>query len=60
MFGRSILTGIVGRVVEDRTGLPGGYDFELEFAVESGAGLQRLLYQTTAPRSSPPSKDSSA
>ena len=32
----SMLAGRTGRVVEDRTGLRGGYDFDLEFAPGSG------------------------
>ena len=36
MFVRS-LSGLTGRIVQDRSGLSGGFDFELEFAPESGA-----------------------
>lgn len=35
MFVRS-LSGLTGRIVQDRTGLNGGFDFELQFAPESG------------------------
>ena len=36
MFVRS-LAGLTGRIVQDRSGLRGGFDFELRFAPESGA-----------------------
>ena len=32
------LSGLTGRIVQDRTGLTGGFDFDLEFAPEPGAG----------------------
>jgi uncharacterized protein (TIGR03435 family) len=35
MFART-LSGLTGRIVLDRTGLTGGFDFDLEFAPESG------------------------
>lgn len=35
-FARAILVGWTDRLVEDRTGLRGGYDFDLEFAPGSG------------------------
>ena len=37
MFARGMLTGVVENIVEDRTGLSGGFDFDLEFSVGSGA-----------------------
>jgi uncharacterized protein (TIGR03435 family) len=36
MFVRS-LSSLTGRIVQDRTGLSGGFDFELQFSPESGA-----------------------
>lgn len=38
MFARAVLAGAVERIVEDRTGLTGGFDFDLTFAVDPGAG----------------------
>ena len=35
MFVRS-LSGLTGRIVQDRSGLSGGFDFDLEFVPESG------------------------
>ena len=36
-FARGILVGLTGRIVEDRTGLPGGYDIDLQFGPDSDA-----------------------
>jgi uncharacterized protein (TIGR03435 family) len=36
MFASTVLAGLTDRVVEDRTGLSGGYDLDLEFAPGSG------------------------
>jgi uncharacterized protein (TIGR03435 family) len=38
-FARAILAGWTDRIVEDQTGLRGGYDFDLEFAPESGTTI---------------------
>jgi uncharacterized protein (TIGR03435 family) len=38
MLAISMLTGPAGRIVVDRTGLTGAYDFDLEFAIEPAPG----------------------
>jgi uncharacterized protein (TIGR03435 family) len=39
MFARD-LSRLTGRVVQDRTSLTGGFDFDLEFAPESGSASE--------------------
>jgi uncharacterized protein (TIGR03435 family) len=45
------LSGQVGRLVEDRTGLAGGFDFDLEFAMDAAAAAAGAPLPPTDPNS---------
>jgi uncharacterized protein (TIGR03435 family) len=53
MLAVSILTGPAGRLVLDRTGLTGFYDFDLEFAAEPTPGAGATLGSASTPADRP-------
>jgi uncharacterized protein (TIGR03435 family) len=48
MFARGVLAAAVEHIVEDRTGLIGGFDFDLEFSVDSGVAAGTTLGPASA------------
>jgi len=48
MLAIAMLTGPAGRIVVDKTGLTGAYDFDLEFATDAGPGAAPAAEAATA------------